>query len=153
MSPTSETLADETQVPSPTATQLVPESLPVFLERAARILAGHIRAEDYLQLTPDIEEAIARDLATAEAHVRTLAERGQISANLEFADCVHTRQRNERLLSAYHGGQNIACIEDAHGVIVLAVGLEETRALLDAFPYELRAHVLLETPDATTFLR
>jgi hypothetical protein len=51
------------------------------------------------------------------------------------------RQRNDYLLSVHYGGRNIAYIENEQGVIVLAVGLEEGGALIDAFPYELRKDV------------
>jgi hypothetical protein len=123
------------------------EPIPDFLARARRILGGDIRPEDYLPVTPEVEERVKRDLAFGADHIRKQFEAGRIPAVFEPDPCVAIRQRNQWLLSLYYGGQNIACIENETGVIVLAVGLDESAALINAFPYEQRKDVGLCTPD------
>jgi hypothetical protein len=122
------------------------ESVPDFLDRAKRILGGDIRPDDYLPVTPEVEARVQRDLAFAASHIQKQFEAGRIPAVFELDPSVPIRQRNEWLLSMHYGGQNIAHIEDDKGVIVLAVGLEQGAALLDAFPYELRKDVGFGAP-------
>ena len=128
---------------------------PDFLSRAERILRGDVRPEDYLPVTPEVESRVARDFAFATEHVRKRVEAGRLPAGSAFEPNARfdgvgltaaARQRNQWLLSLHHGGQNIAYIEDENGVIVLAVGLEEGGALIDAFPYELRKGVGFGAP-------
>ncbi len=126
---------------------------PAFLARARRILGGDVRPDDYLATTPEIEAGVALDLAFAADHVRKAYEAGRIPAVFEQDPCAAVRQRNERLLSAYYGGQNIACIETDKGVVVLTVGLEQGAALLDAFPYEQRKNVMFDAPDLPDTIR
>jgi hypothetical protein len=139
-----------------TTIELRPEARPDFLERARRILSGDVRPDDYLPVTPEVEARVARDFAFAAEHVRKRHEAGRIPAPFaidpnarfdEFSLSVGAIQRNQWLLSLYYGGQNIACIEDERGVIVLAVGLEQSAAVINAFPYEQRKDVGLYTPD------
>ena len=120
-----------------------------------RILRGDVRPEDYLPVTPEVESRVARDFAFATEHVRKRVEAGRLPAGSAFEPNARfdgvgltaaARQRNQWLLSLHHGGQNIAYIEDENGVIVLAVGLEEGGALIDAFPYELRKGVGFGAP-------
>jgi hypothetical protein len=133
-----------------------PEARPDFLDRARRILAGDIRPDDYLPVTPEVEARVARDLAFAADHVQKRRDAKGISTAFEidprarfdeFSLSVGAIQRNQWLLSLYYGGQNIACIENEQGVIVLAVGLEQSAAVINAFPYEQRRDVGLCTPD------
>jgi hypothetical protein len=134
---------------SPAATagiSALPTTEPAFLSRARRILADDIRPEDYLPLTPEARAAVNRDLAFAREHIQKAASTGRIPTVYEPDPSVPIQQRNNWLLSFHFGGQNIAHIENDAGVIVLAVGLDQTRALLDAFPYELRKDVFLDTP-------
>ncbi len=135
---------------------LRPETRPDFLDRAKRILGGDIRPDDYLPVTQEVEAHVTRDLAFAGEHVQKQFEAGRIPAAFEidpnarfdeFGLTVGAKQRNEWLLSLYYGGQNIACIENEHGVIVLAVGLKNSAKLLDAFPYEQRKDVQFDAPD------
>jgi hypothetical protein len=123
-----------------------PEAQPDFLSRAQRILSGDIRPEDYLPTTPDVEAGVKLDLAFAAEHIRSAWEAGRIPAVFEPDSSVSTRQRNARLLSAHYGGQNVAYIENERGVIVLAVGLEQGGALIDAFPYDMRKDVGFGAP-------
>jgi hypothetical protein len=132
----------------PTAANGTPAAAePAFLARARRVLAGDIRPEDYLPVTPEVRDRVERDLAYIREHVRRAAEAGRIPAAFEPAESTAVRQRNDWLLSFHHGGQNVACIENDTGVIVLAVGLEQGRAIIDAFPYEQRKDVALATPE------
>jgi hypothetical protein len=141
-------MADDTETltPRPDTPAPAPGGEPAFLVRARRILSGDIRPEDYLPVTPAVEAGVKLDLAVAAEHIRKQFVAGRIPAVFEVSPETATRQRNQRLLSAYFGGQNIACVEDEKGVIVLAVGLDQTGALLDAIPYELRKDVFLDTP-------
>ena len=134
--------SDATAVTDPPA----PPPEPDFLARARRILGGDIRPDDYLATTPEVEAGVQIDMAFGMDHVRKQFEAGRIPAVFEADACVAIRQRNERLLSEYYGGQNIAYIEDDRGVVVLAVGLEQGKALLDTFPYELRKDVGFGAP-------
>jgi hypothetical protein len=126
-----------------------------FLARARRILTGNIRPDDYLPVTPEVESRVARDFAFAAEHLRNKAlavgrEPAAFDPNARFDGVGLTlaaRQRNDYLLSVHFAEQNVACIENEQGVIVLAVGLEQTGALLDAFPYEQRKDVGLCTPE------
>jgi hypothetical protein len=127
-----------------------PELRPGFLDRAHRILSGDVRPEDYLPVTPEVEAYVARDLAFLGAHVNKQAAVGRIPAAVEIDPAgrfdgqgltLFARQRNQWLLSVYHGGQNVAYLENEAGVIVLGVGLEEGGALIRTFPYELRKDV------------
>jgi hypothetical protein len=133
-----------------------PEARPDFLDRAKRILGGNIRPDDYLPVTAEVEAGVRRDLAFAADHVRKRREAKGLPAAFEIDPnarfdgeglTLGARQRNQWLLSLYYGGQNIACIEDEKGVIVLAVGLDESAAVINAFPYEQRKDVGLCTPD------
>jgi hypothetical protein len=142
-------MADDTDTRTPaTETPTTPAAggEPAFLARARRILAGDIRPEDYLPVTPEVEAGVKLDLAFAAEHIRKQFEAGRIPAVFEVSPETAIRQRNERLLSFHHGGQNIACIEDEKGVIVLAVGLDQTGALIEAIPYKLRKDVGFGTP-------
>jgi hypothetical protein len=126
-----------------------PEARPDFLDRAKRILGGDVRPDDYLPVTPEVEARVARDFAFAADHLRKRGAAYEIDPNAgieEFGLSVGARQRNQWLLSLYYGGQNIACIENERGVIVLAVGLEQSAAVMNAFPYEQRKDVMLDTP-------
>ena len=143
---------------SPAATEPAPEKgEPPFLTRARRILGGDIRPEDYLPVTPEVETRVARDLAFAADHMKKAQAAGRASPDLVFDPngrfdgvglTLVARQRNQWLLSLHYGGQNIAYIESEVGIIVLAVGLEQGGALIDAFPYELRKDVGFGAPPA-----
>jgi hypothetical protein len=139
----------ETATPNPAVNghPPVPEGEPSFLARARRILSGDIRPEDYLPVTPEVQSRVDRDMAFAAGHIRKQFEAGRIPAVFEPDASEQIRQRNGWLLSLNHGGQNVACLEDDQGVIVLAIGLEECGTLLNAFPYEQRKNVGLYTPD------
>lgn len=130
-----------------------PRAEPDFLARARRILGGDVRPDDYLPVTPEVEARVERDFAFAADHIKKAHAAGRIPAVFdvdattpEFDVPYSIRQRNEWLLSLYYGGQNIAYIENQKGVIVLAVGLEQGGALLDAFPYEQRKDVGFGSP-------
>jgi hypothetical protein len=132
-----------------------PEARPDFLDRARRILAGDIRPDDYLPVTPEVEARVQRDLAFAGDHVRKQFEAGRIPAAFEIDPNARSddedltlgaRQRNQWLLSLYYGGQNIAYIENETSIIVLAVGLEAGGTLIKTFPYELLKDVGFGAP-------
>jgi len=149
-------MADDTDTRTPTTetpTAAPVAGEPAFLVRARRILAGDIRPEDYLPVTPEVQARVDRDMAFIIDHIRKAAEAGRIPAAYDPDPSTPIRQRNDWLLSYYHGGQNIAYIENDTGVIVLAVGLDQTGALLDAIPYVLRKDVGFGTPlpDDDTF--
>lgn len=128
---------------------------PEFLARARRILGGDIRPDDYLPVTPEVESPVARDFAFAADHVRKRVEAGRAPAGSTFDPSARfdgvgltlaARQRNDYLLSVHYAEQYLAYVEDEQGVIVLAVGPEQTGALIDAFPYELRKDVGFGAP-------
>lgn len=144
MSDDRDTLTPESDAP---ASPPSPQAEPPFLARARRILSGDVRPDDYLPVTPEVQACVERDLAFIRDHIRKAAETGRIPQAYEIDPSTPIRQRNDWLLSFYHGRQNIACIENDTGVIVLAVGLDQTGALLDAFPYEMRKDVGLATPE------
>lgn len=129
-----------------------PESRSDFLDRARRILGGDVRPDDYLPVTPEVEARVSADLAFATEHVKA-RNGGRLPHNFdlnattaEFPLSSFARQRNEWLLSLYYGGQNIAYIANNTGIIVLAVGLDDGRKLLDEVPYELRQDVGFGAP-------
>jgi hypothetical protein len=150
MSDDANTLTPEPQT-SPANEAASVGSEPAFLTRARRILAGTIHPDDYLPVTPEVQAAVDRDMAFVREHIKNAAVSGRIREVYEPDPAVPIRQRNDWLLSFHHGGQNIACIENDTGVIVLAVGLEQTGALLNAIPYELRKDVGFDTPDTFLF--
>ena len=109
---------------------------PAFLIRARRILDGDIRPEDYLSVTPEVCRRVELFLDAANA-------RGNGQA---LAQEVEPRQMRLELLSFFHGGQNIAYIEDGRGVIVLAVGLEQSSALIEHLPEKISGRVCFGVP-------
>ncbi len=138
----------DTLSPDPAAP---PAAEPAFLARARRILGGDVRPDDYLPVTPEVQAGVDLDLAFLAEHVRKQFEAGRIPEAFGVHPATAVRQRNDRLLSFHHGGQNVACLEDENGVIVLAVGLEQGRAILDAFPYEVRKDVGFGSPEPDTY--
>jgi hypothetical protein len=130
------TLTPESDTPSANGMAAPAGGESAFLIRARRILAGDIRPDDYLPVTPEVRRRVDlfMDLARGRANGQTIAPQEE------------PRQVKEELLSFHHGGENIAYIEDERGVVELGVGLEQGAALLDAFPYELRKDVGFGAP-------
>ncbi len=112
------------------------KSEPAFLARARRILTGDIHAEDYLAITPEVRRRISLFLEAANARGN-----GQ-----PLAMEVGPQQLRLELLSFHHGGQNIAYIEDNRGIVVLAVGLEQSSALIETFPDKISGRVSFCVP-------
>ncbi|HEV3438150.1 MAG TPA: hypothetical protein VG122_12370 [Gemmata sp.] len=129
------TLTSETASPG-TNPSTPAESEPAFLARARRILADDIRPEDYLTVTPEVQRRVALCLQYANARGN-----GQ-----PLAPEVEPLQLRQELLSFHHGGQNIAYIEDDNGVIVLAVGLEHMRSVLETFLGRISRTITVDTP-------
>lgn len=101
---------------------------PAFLTRARRILSGNIRPDDYLPVTPEVRQRVDLFMDWARARAN-----GQPPPLPE----VEVRQLRTELLSFHHGGVNIAYIEDEKGIVVLGVDLEQSGAVLRAFPNEI----------------
>ena len=112
---------------------------PEFPVRARRILCGDRRPEDYLQVTPDVQKLVERDMAFL---------RVKVNGRFELDDSAEQRQTRQYLLEAYHDGESIGVIEDDTGVIVLAVGRDQFRAILASFPYEMRRGYGLTCPNS-----
>jgi hypothetical protein len=132
-----------TLVPEPTLPQSLDApastksgSEPAFLARARRILGGEIRPEDYLTITPEVHRRVELFLQAANARGN-----GQ-----QLTPEVKTRQARQEVLSFHHGGQNVAYISDDRGVIVLAVGLDQSSALIEAFPDKINGRVYFDAP-------
>jgi hypothetical protein len=109
---------------------------PAFLTRARRILTGDIRPDDYLTVTPEVQRRVALCLQYAKARGN-----GQL-----LAPEVEPRQLRQEVLSFHHGGQNIAYIEDDRGVLVLAVGLEQMRSVLETFLSRTSRTITVDAP-------
>jgi hypothetical protein len=115
----------------------MPVAEPDFLARARRILNDAIRPEDYLSVTAEVRRRVERDLEYARV-------RGN---GVPLAAEVEARQIRQELLSFHHGGQNIAYIEDPRGIIVLAVGLEQSSVLIESFPDQVSGRVYFGAPE------
>lgn len=113
---------------SPTVSAHTPTAEePAFLTRARRILAGNIRPEDYLPVTPEVRRRVDRFMDWARDRAN-----GQPLPLPE----VEERQLRTELPSFHHGGVNFAYIEDKHGIVVPGVGLEQSGAIARTFPNE-----------------
>jgi hypothetical protein len=110
--------------------------LPDFLARAMRILRGDIRPEDYLQVTPEVQRATDFEMAHVRSHLK-----------LEPPPEAIAHQLKGWLLSFHHGGQNIIYIENEKGVVVLAVGSDQVRALFRGVPHELQVGLNSDVPE------
>ncbi len=135
------------RTPARTRSRTRREPEPDYIVRARRILSGDIRPDDYLPVTPEVEESVARDLAGMRDDIRKDVEAGRIPAMFELDPCVEIGQRTTRLLSAYHAGELVVSTTDHTGTIVLAAGVENCAALLDAFPYDVTKHLDYRAPD------
>ena len=109
---------------------------PDFLARARRILTGNIRHDDHLPETPEVRMAVARGLAFARQRLP-----GEPSSE------VASQQTRRALLAAHFAGQNIAYVSTDRGVAVLAVGLEQVRAVLDGVPPAGREQLVVTCPE------
>lgn len=107
-----------------------------WLDRARRILGGEKQPADYLPLAPEVAELLNRDLASLRAEL-----------GAEPAGTTVRRQRTQYLLSFHFGGANVAYLDDDHGVIVLAVGVDRIAEFVRAVPYELCRDVAYTAPD------
>jgi hypothetical protein len=143
-------VADErdTLTPNPTTptgtnvTHEAPDGEPAFLARARRILAGDVRPDDYLPVTPEVRHRV--DLFMDWARARAGDQPPPIPE-------VEERQLRSELLSFHHGGVNLAYIEDDRGVIVLGVGLEQSAEVLRTFSKETQRPIWFGAPDHWMF--
>ncbi|MCI0703205.1 MAG: hypothetical protein L0241_19170 [Planctomycetia bacterium] len=101
---------------SPTTAEVPaePSRTEEMLERAKRILAGDIRPEDYLPVTPEL----MHDLDEYCKHLET--ESGIVAT-------AEARQRmlNDWTLQFHHGGTNVLARYTDRGVLVLAAGNDQ----------------------------
>lgn len=112
-------MQDLTHAPEVPARPAPAESM---VERAERILSGDIRPEDYLPVTPEVTAGVELD----KWFVRT--EYGfSMTAEAE------RRQLNQHLLRVHHPGQQVVCVRDEKGTIILASGLEEYPQFIRVF--------------------
>jgi hypothetical protein len=132
----------DTLAPEPASTPHEPltptqnGSEPAFLVRARRIFGGDVRPDDYLPITPEVRRRVELILQAANARGN-----GQpLAPELEH------QQLRQELLSFHHGGQNIAYIGDDRGIIVLAVGLDQSSALIETFPDKVSGRVVFDAP-------
>jgi hypothetical protein len=109
---------------------------PAYMARARRILTGDIRPDDYLPVTPEVRAGVDR----AMAYYR---ERGK---GQEPAPSVEPRQLLDELLSFHHGGEAIVFTRSDAGVIVLAVGDEQIKTVLDEFRPRHASHLIFDAP-------
>lgn len=116
------------QIETPPAPAAVPAE-PDW-DRAARILSGDIRPDDYLPETPLVKARVARDMEFARARGKKFGFEG------EFPPEVERHQRDAWLLVIHHPGEHVAYLQDEAGVIVVMTGLNETGRIMDHFPYE-----------------
>ena len=136
----------DTLTPDPTApagangATATPGTEPAFVARARRILAGDVRPEDYLPVTPEVRHRVDLFMDWARARAGD-----QPPPDPE----VEERQLRTELLAFHHGGVNLAYIEDARGVIVLGVGLEQSAAICREFA--LKHRIAFGAPDHWNF--
>ena len=128
----------ETVTPEPNAAggPPVPESEPAFLARARRILAGNIRPDDYLPVTPEVAEEV-------DACLRRLREEEGVPSCEEGIRLL----RNDAALQFHCGGQEVLCRRTALGVIVLAVGTKQVHALQQSLDPDNRSGYVMEYPE------
>lgn len=127
-----------TPVSTPTLEPTLAERPPAdgWLDRALRILGGQRQPTDYLPLTPEVADVLARDVASLRADL-----------GAEPATETVRRQRTRYLLSYHFGGQNVAYLNDEHGVIVLAVGVDRIAEFVRDVPYDLCRDVAYTAPE------
>src|SRR5262249_23689331 len=102
-----------------------------------RILAGDIRPDDYLPVTPEVRRRVELFMDWARARAN-----GQPPPLPE----VEERQLREELLSFHHGGVNIAYIEDEKGILVLGVGLEQSGQIVRTLAGQTRRRIAVAVP-------
>jgi hypothetical protein len=127
-------LKSNPQVPAAEANGHSPR--PDFLDRARRILGGDIRPEDYLPVTEEVRRSVVRSMDY-------YRERGK---GQELAPEVEPRQLLEELLSFHHGGQNIVFTQAPDGIVVLAVGLDQMKAVLSTFGRTDAGRLIVDLP-------
>jgi hypothetical protein len=123
-------MAHDTITPTPAAP---PEAV---WDRAARILSGHVRAEDYLPVTPEVRRLTDREMEYGRARLKA-----HLGPDAEPTPEVERRQLKQNLLRVHYPAEHVGYIEDEHGVIVVVTGLDGTAEFLKRFPYELRKAV------------
>lgn len=113
----------------------LPEETP-FIARARRILSGNVCPDDYLVVPAVVDSAVA-------------GEEAQLNASFGVNSCgpYIARIRYDWTLQYFYGTETVACRLSDSGVIVLAVGSEEIRSLLERFPRpEERSKFYIATP-------
>lgn len=113
-----------------------------FLERARRILAGEVRAEDYLVESPRVRRIV--DMTMEDFRARG---NGQ-----PLAPEVEPRQLHMELLSYHFGGRPLLYIEDERGVMVVAVEGEQIEAVIREFGETHSRQLNFDIPLNTYFL-
>lgn len=103
------------------------------LLRAARILSGNIRPDDYLPVSNDIVAFVA----DAEA-------RGGVAMLPEYRQ----RMLSDLALQAHHAGNIVLSHHTADGVIVLAIGADEIDRVLESLTPDKQALTRSEYPAA-----
>lgn len=107
-----------------------------WLDWARRVLDGRKQPDDYLPVTPEVADLLDRDLASLRAEF-----------GADPAPETVRRQRVHYLLSFHFGGQNVAYVDDEHGVIVLAVGIDRLAEFVRELPYDLCRDVAYTAPE------
>jgi hypothetical protein len=127
-----------TPVSTPTLQPTFREGPPPdgWLDRALRILGGQKLATDYLPLTQEVADLLNRDLSSLRTELGS-----------EPSTETTCRQRNQYLLSYHFGGENVAYLDDDHGVIVLAVGVDRIAEFVREVPYDLCRDVAYTAPE------
>ena len=97
------------------------EAEPDFITRARRIFRGDIRPDDYTPVPPEVQAAVDSCHTPEHAAKFWVARQNTL---------------NDWTLSFLYGEIGpVFCRETEQGVIVIAVGLERIRAILDHFPH------------------
>lgn len=108
-----------------------------LLTRAKRILSGDIRPDDYLRLPSPAAVRVEREFELVQA----------MRPGSTLTDGARARVRTDRTLEHHFGGQVVACLRTAAGVIVLAAGEEAIAALVQAVPGSDWKGVAIEFPE------
>lgn len=125
---------DATATVAPEAPVGAGEPVPDFVARAARILRGDIRPEDYLPEPTELIDALGE-------RVRHLSENG-----FEATPTAKRFLLNDWALQHHHGGQMVLAKRTERGVIVLAVGPVQVGAVQQKLNIDYRSGFAHEVP-------
>jgi hypothetical protein len=130
----------------PTANGPANPATDTALARAARILSGDVRPDDYLPITPEVKRLTDRELEYARSRYATVGI-------TELEPEVERRQLRQNLLLVHCKHQHVAYIEDDTGIVVVITGLDEIGEMLRKLPAELwSGRIATDYPDDSIWL-